>query len=124
MDSWSKEKAIQVANKLKVSTIALSVALENAGLINNNDATLIKSAIIPLKDKNDPELHITLSLKSRKRREELIKLGLSSFYVGLCFDAYDEKRISSGRLCEMLLVSENELNDLAKLYGRYLHYDG
>jgi hypothetical protein len=47
---------------------------------------------------------------------------LSTFYVNLCLDAYERDFISAGRLAEMLLVSERELNEMADLYGRALMY--
>jgi Zn-dependent peptidase ImmA (M78 family)/transcriptional regulator with XRE-family HTH domain len=119
---WNPEKAIDWANRLKVSTEALAYALKNAGLISTSIEEQIKSVRVPFNMKSDPELPESLSVGSRIRREQLLKKGLSVFYVGLCFDAYERGIVSSGRLAEMLLVSERELSEMANIYGRTLQY--
>ncbi len=120
--SWSPEKGIEWANRLKVSTQALAYALKDANLISDAVETLIKSVKVPAASKVDPELPTSLSLTSRERREGLLRRGLSTFYVGLCFDAYEQGMISAGRLAEMLLVDEKELLTIANIYGRSLTY--
>jgi hypothetical protein len=107
---------------LKVSTEALAIALRNAGLISPSTEKQIKAVKVPLDRKIDPELPASLSPASRLRREQSLKRGLSTFYVNLCLDAYERDFISAGRLAEMLLVSERELNEMADLYGRALMY--
>ncbi len=119
---WTPEKAIDWASRLKVSTEALAYALKNANLISEFVEAQIKSVRVPLEMKIDPELPGTLALGSRQRREQSLKRGLSTFYVGLCFDAYDQSFISVGRLAEMLLVSERELGEIAGTYGRTLRH--
>lgn len=113
---------ISWASRLKVSTEALAYALKNANLISEFVEAQIKSVRVPLEMKIDPELPGTLALGSRQRREQSLKRGLSTFYVGLCFDAYDQSFISAGRLAEMLLVSERELGEIAGTYGRTLRH--
>jgi|688.fasta_scaffold166433_2 Zn-dependent peptidase ImmA (M78 family)/transcriptional regulator with XRE-family HTH domain len=120
--NWTPDKAIDWANKLKVSTEALAIALRNAGLISPSTEKQIKAVKVPLDRKIDPELPASLSPASRLRREQSLKRGLSTFYVNLCLDAYERDFISAGRLAEMLLVSERELNEMADLYGRALMY--
>jgi Zn-dependent peptidase ImmA (M78 family)/DNA-binding XRE family transcriptional regulator len=120
--SWTTDKAIDWANRLKVSTEALAIALRNASLISQTIETQIKSVKVPSERKVDPELPASLSPGSRERREKSLKRGLSTFYVSLCFDAYEQGFISAGRLAEMLLVSERELNAMAGIYGRTLKY--
>jgi Zn-dependent peptidase ImmA (M78 family)/transcriptional regulator with XRE-family HTH domain len=119
---WNPPKAIDWANRLRVSTEALAYALKNAGLITTTIEEQLKSVRVPSNMKCDPELPETLTTGSRVRREQLLKRGLSVFYVGLCFDAYERRLISSGRLAEMLLVGERELSEMASLYGRTIHY--
>ncbi|WP_199299838.1 ImmA/IrrE family metallo-endopeptidase [Trichocoleus sp. FACHB-262] len=119
---WNPEKAIDWANRLKVSTEALAYALKNADLISTSIEEEIKSVRVPSNMKTDPELPESLSVGSRKRREQLLKRGLSVFYVSLCFDAYERGIVSSGRLAEMLLVNERELSGMADIYGRTLQY--
>jgi len=120
--NWTTDKAIDWANRLKVSTEALAIALRNANLISQSIETKIKSVRVPADIKIDPELPANLSPGSRQRREQSLKRGLSTFYVSLCLDAYEQDVISAGRLAEMLLVSERELDAMANLYGRTLKY--
>jgi Zn-dependent peptidase ImmA (M78 family)/transcriptional regulator with XRE-family HTH domain len=119
---WNSDKAIDWANRLKVSTEALAYALKNAGLISTSTEQQIKSVRVPSNMKIDPELPESLSTGSRQRREQLLRRGLSIFYVDLCFDAYVRGIVSSGRLAEMLLVNERELIEIANIYGRNIQY--
>ncbi|MCH8252009.1 MAG: ImmA/IrrE family metallo-endopeptidase [Planctomycetes bacterium] len=119
---WDAHKAVEWANKLKVSTEALSYALKDAKLVSQNAQKTIGSAKVPADDKVDPELPTSLAPKPRKQREELLRRGLSSSYVGLCFEAYERDTVSAGRLAEMLLVSESEVAEIGELYGRSLAY--
>ena len=120
--NWTTDKAIDWANRLKVSTEALAIALRNANLISQSTEIQIKAVKVPSDRKIDPELPASLSPASRQRREQSLKRGLSTFYVNLCLNAYEQDFISAGRLAEMLLVSERELNEMADLYGRALMY--
>ncbi|MDB9505896.1 ImmA/IrrE family metallo-endopeptidase [Microcystis aeruginosa CS-338/01] len=120
--NWTTDKAIDWANKLKVSTEALAIALRKANLISQSTEIQIKAVKVPSDRKIDPELSARLSPASRLRWEQSLKRGLSTFYVNLCFNAYERDFISAGRLAEMLLVSERELNEMADLYGRALRY--
>ncbi|YAF98360.1 MAG: ImmA/IrrE family metallo-endopeptidase [Nodularia sp. CChRGM 3473] len=120
--TWTPEKAVEWANKLKVSTEALAIALKNSNFISEDVKTQIKAVRVPRNLKVDPELPESLSLGSRQRREELLKRGLSNFYVGICFDAYERGFISAGRVAEMLLASKYELIEIASIYGRTIKY--
>ncbi|AUT01539.1 DNA-binding protein [Nostoc sp. CENA543] len=120
--NWTPEKAVEWANKLKVSTEALAYALKNSNLITDDVEAQIKAVRVRKDLKVDPELPESLSLGSRQRREELLKRGLSNFYVGLCFDAYEQGFISAGRVAEMLLASKYELIEIASIYGRTIKY--
>jgi hypothetical protein len=70
-----------------------------------------------------PELPETLNATSRERKARLLEVGLSDFYVGLCFEAFSRGAISVGRLAEALLCSQGELGELANIYGRTLRGD-
>jgi hypothetical protein len=73
--------------------------------------------------KLDPELPESLPLLSRRRKEVLLKRGLSTSYVSLCFDAYRRATISAARLMELLLLDGNkELKELSELYGETIEY--
>lgn len=118
--SWPPEKAINWASKLKVSTAALSFALRDANLIDDSIAKEIREVSVPYDAKVDPELPESLSTGSRIRKQEMLKRGLSDFYVDLCFRAYRQNEISAGRLAEMLLVLPQDVHTVAALYGESL----
>jgi len=123
-NNWNNpDKVIEWANKLKVSVEALVYALKNANLISEFVESQIKKVKVPSKIKVDPELPETLSPGSHQRREQLLRRGLSVFYVELCFEAYYQGFVSAGRLAEMLLVNERELGEIAGIYRRVLRYD-
>lgn len=115
--SWDTEKALQWANKLKVSTEALAYALKNSNLIDLNTEKLIKSVRVTKHLKNDPEIPDNLSSKSKMRKKILLENGLSTYYVNLCFKAYRANIITAPRMAEMLLVDQVELSEIADLYG-------
>lgn len=119
-DQWDTMKAREWASKLKVSTEALAYALKDAGLVSEHLMHTIKATKVPSDTKVDPELPSNLSPRSHQRRAELLSRGLSMSYVKLCFDGYERGLVSSGRLSEMLLLSNDELPLVAELYGRRL----
>lgn len=115
-EDWPTSKAIEWANRFKVSTPALAKALEDAKLISGTTRSQIRSLKVPNSEKLDPELPQDLSPSSRIRKEELLRRGLSDAYVKLCFEAFEKKSISYGRLAEILLVDERQLLFIAELY--------
>lgn len=121
--SWSKEKAIDWANKLKVSTMALAIALKSNKLIGQGKYQEICGVRVPANFKEDPELPKDMPLKSRNRKEQLLEFGLSSYYVRLCFEAYRNNIISRARVIELLLLEEeSDLVALAHLYNERMEY--
>lgn len=121
--TWTEEKAIEWAIKLKVSPAALGIALSNADLISKQTEDMIKSVRIPRELKIDPELEKSLSPKGKERMHVLLKKGLSREYVNLCFTARRNNIISNSRLAEMLLVAEYELQEIAKIFGEVGHFN-
>jgi hypothetical protein len=120
---WTTDKAIHWANALKVSTVALAIALSEAGFIDNATRQVIRGVRVPRDMKEGPELPATLSPRSRERKEALLQQGLSNYYVRLCFEAYREGLVSAARVTEMLLLDgEPALRELAELYGESLQY--
>ncbi len=120
---WDEKKASEYAARFKVSTVALAVGLKENNLIDSGTFSTVRSAMVPRDAKEDPELPGSLSPKGKERKLTLLRRGLSDYYVGLCFDAYDQGYVTAGRLAEILLLgSPNELHDLAKLYGRSLQH--
>lgn len=120
-EGWSDEECLRWANDLRVSCIALGFALVDAGLVEAERGREIRDLRVPKDAKKDPELPDTLNPAQRQRKAHLLELGLSDFYVGLCFDAFKQGVISQGRLSEALLTSPSELIGLAALYGTSLH---
>ncbi|MCD4785517.1 MAG: ImmA/IrrE family metallo-endopeptidase, partial [Candidatus Eremiobacteraeota bacterium] len=108
---WTIDKGREWARNLKVSTSALAYALKDANLITQETVMMLKSNPLNRKEKIDPELQPVLSPKILKRKKEALKLGLSSFYVNLCFDAYEKEVISIGRLAEMLSISDSLISE-------------
>ncbi len=115
--NWDEEKALEWANKLKVSTEALAYALSGAKLIDNVTQFRIKSVRVAKEQKVDPELPDNLSPRSLERKQTLLKKGLSDFYVNLCIEGYKRDVISLARMAEMLLVDELELFEILSLFN-------
>ena len=119
--TWTPEKSILWANKLKVSTQALAIALSENKLITQNVYKTITQAKVPRSNKEDPELPNSLPPNSMVRKQAMLEHGLSDYYVSLCFEGYRERKISAARLTEMLLLqSDIELSEFAKLYRESL----
>lgn len=120
--AWDEEKAIDWANRLKVNTEALGYALRDEQLIDGDLLERIKKVRIPGEIKTDPELPASLAQRVLEQKRRLLALGLSDYYVGLCFDGYARGVVSRGRLAECLLMDDGELSEVAELYGRSLAY--
>lgn len=118
---WSDADAQRWANELRVSCVALAIALKEAKLIDTAAYNRIRNLRVPREAKVDPELPESLNATQRERKARLLESGLSDYYVGLCFEGFSASVISIGRLAEALLCSHGELAELAALYGRTLH---
>ena len=118
---WTDADALHWANELRVSCIALAIALKEAKLVDSAAYDRIRRLRVPREAKIDPELPDSLNDAQRRRKAHLLEMGLSDFYVGLCFEGFSSGVISAGRLAEALLCSHGELAELASLYGRTLH---
>lgn len=118
---WTDADAQRWANDLRVSCVALAIALKEAKLIDAEACDRIRRLRVARDAKIDPELPDSLSATLRERKACLLESGLSDHYVGLCFDGFSAGVISIGRLAEALLCSHGELAELADLYGRSLH---
>ena len=116
-NKWDPDKALVWANNLMVSTEALAIALKNAKLIDNHTERVIKSVRVNSLSKRDPELPENMPNISKNRKKQLLERGLSTSYVNLCFDSYRNNIITAPRMAEMLLVEQNELYEIADLYG-------
>ena len=114
---WSKPKTIEWANKFKVSSEVLSIALKEAGLISPTQQSEMKRIRVPREMKTDPELPAGLAPRSRERKEAMLKRGLSSSYVNLCFEAFHRDCLTAARTSEMLLTTEDEMRSIAEMYG-------
>ncbi len=115
---WTTQEASSWAQRLRVSTTALSIALSEARLVDASTAKLIRSVRVAATEKIDPEAPANLNEKQRSRRLELLERGLSDYYVGLCFEAHHQGIISAGRLGEALLADHADTREISALYGR------
>lgn len=120
--SWTDEAILSWAKKLMINPEVLAYALHSEKIISNDESERFRNIKIPKTEKHDQELPESLSENGRVRKEILLKRGLSDYYVNLCFDAYDRRLITRGRLMEMLLLSDVSLEDMCALYGRSLEY--
>lgn len=118
---WTTSDAQQWANKFRVSCVSLAIALKETKLIDDATFRRIENVRVPHDAKIDPELPESLSPSQLRRKTHLLELGLSDFYVNLCFEGFSTGVISIGRLAEALLCSHGELKEIADLYGRTLH---
>ncbi len=120
---WDREGLLKWSQELRVNPSALLFALLDEGMITSDEAEQMKDVKVPQKFKVDPELPESLAPRSRERKEELLERGLSTRYVGLCFNAYRNNLVTSSRLVELLLMDGDEdLRELAVLYGETLEY--
>lgn len=120
---WTPEAATHWAQQLRVSTLALSFALLEAQLIDQSTAKTIRSVKVANTEKIDPEAPASLTNKQRERRLALLKRGLSSYYVELCFEAHNYGLISAGRLGEALMADHAETQEISILFGRPINHD-
>jgi Zn-dependent peptidase ImmA (M78 family)/DNA-binding XRE family transcriptional regulator len=119
---WDERKAIDWASRLKVNVEPLGYALRDEQLIDDSLLERLRGIRIPVDAKVDPELPASLPQRVLEQKRHLLSLGLSDYYVGICFDAYAGGVVSRGRLAECLLLDDGELRTVAKLYGRSLVY--
>ncbi len=118
---WSEAESTEWANKLKVSCAALAYALKSARSITSAQCDAMVGYRVSRERKVDPELPPSLTTAQLNRKMTLLDLGLSDFYVEVCFDAYQAHHISLGRLCEALLCSPSEMAELSSIYGRSIN---
>lgn len=120
---WTDETAVHWAQRFRVSTSALSIALKEANLVDEDTSRLIRSVRLPRQDKIEPEAPPSLTALQLERRKALLERGLSDYYVGLCFEAYHQGHLSSGRLAEALLTDRSGLSEVSVLFGRSLRHE-
>lgn len=109
-------------NRLKISSTVLAIALKNHRNISEDEFNAIKSIKIPSYEKIDPEIPTDMTIKQREQRQYFLELGLSNYYVDLCFDAYDRDLISVGYLIESLGIDHSSLGEVCELYRRTIKH--
>lgn len=117
--NWNTETVSDFANRLRVNALTLLFRLRDLAIIDDPALERLRtSAKVPMDAKLDPELAPELSPRQAERKRELLHRGLSSHYVGLCFDAYAAGHVSSGRVAEMMLCDDREAREIGLLFGR------
>ncbi len=119
VDNWNEATIVHWASRFKVSTKALAIALRTASIIGDDAVTALSAMRVPASMKVDPEL-ANLDARASERKRELLKRGLSTSYVSLCFEALSQGKISGGRAAEMMLIDDFELNEIASLFHVHL----
>jgi Zn-dependent peptidase ImmA (M78 family)/transcriptional regulator with XRE-family HTH domain len=114
---WTPTAVIDVAQKMRVNVDVLVIALQRDGRIDASIAATFKGLKIPRHQKVDPEMSSSLTDAGRAQKIVLLERGLSTHYVRLCFDAYEQGVVSAGRVAEMLLADERDLLNIGALYG-------
>jgi len=117
-----EKEVISLSSQLKVSTSALANSLYKNNFINKELKEFIRSVRIPKELKIDPELSGDISPNGIIRKKSLLERGLSSYYVNLCFNAYNAGLVSASRISEMLLIPEKELREVFNIYGEKIEY--
>jgi Zn-dependent peptidase ImmA (M78 family) len=120
---WDEATFLKVANALQVNSEPMAIALKSMKLIGDAEADSFRLLKIKSSVKHDPELPDSLVGLARARKEEILKKGLSEYYVKLCVEGYSRDLISWGRLAEMLLSNVEELQNIVELFGVTLSYD-
>jgi Zn-dependent peptidase ImmA (M78 family) len=115
--NWNESTIIAEAQRLHVNVETLVIALERESRIGEDTARRLKTTRVPVTVKSDPELSSSLSPGARALKLDLLRRGLSTYYVRLCFDAYDRGLVSAARVAEMMLTDDRNLLDIGSLYG-------
>lgn len=121
--SWPAETVTHWAQMFRVSTTALAIALKESNRVEEDVANRIRAVRLARQEKIEPEAPATLNASQLERRQRLLEMGLSDYYVGLCFEGHHRGLISSGRLAEILLSDRTGLSEISVLYGRALRHE-
>ncbi|MFO0680508.1 MAG: XRE family transcriptional regulator [Sandaracinus sp.] len=114
----SEQMFVELAHRLEVNAPTLARAMTEANVITRDVSERFRALRLPRASKEDPELGGGLTERQRERKARMLDRGLSQSYVELCFDAYSAEKVSRGRVAEALLIGEDELDEVARLYGR------
>ena len=112
---WDQDAIVEWAMKLKVSTLALRIALKERRIIDEDTFNRLDGARVPRDKKVDPEIANETG-RTRERKLFLLKRGLSMHYVKECLEAVDNDRISKARAAEMMLIPEHQLSEIFALF--------
>lgn len=110
--TWDASNVIRFAKKLHVNIQPLIYSLQRMHIISRPMTNQFEALKITRAEKTDPELSIDLTPKIRDAKELLLKRGLTSAYVNLCYDAYKKGLISAARMSEMLLSEIDKLEEI------------
>lgn len=112
---WDRDKLIFWANKIKVNTRTLLIALRNRDLVSDLQSNQLSQYKVNSFLKTDPETR-GLSSEMLKRTTILFERGLTYRFLNKCFSAQREGKISLNRMAEMLLININEIPDINRIF--------
>jgi len=109
-----------IARDYRVNTETVAIRMKELGWIT--DKTLVsfrktKPAVIPRREKADPDLPANLSERQVERLEEAIRRGISPYSVELLRRALTENNIPWGRFAEMLDMTVEQSRDFIASVG-------
>lgn len=114
---------LRCANQLYVTVPALLKALWDRQVISTDARARLRSLGLTSQEREDPEFPSSLTDRQFERRLSLLTRGLSSSYIQLCFDAYEQNLITRGKLSDCMLTDQWELAHIAEDFGRSLRYE-
>ncbi len=119
---WTDNHILKTALQLKVNPPVLAIALQQMKVLEFEDLNRFMKLKIPKEKKQDSELH-NLSPRIYDAKRKCFELGLSSFYIMNCHQAYSKGIISASKMAEMLLTNNTELPSLLKLFNLQLVHE-
>ena len=114
--NWNEQIIRETALRLKVNPIVLAIALKQLKIIDGGSFQSLKAVKIPKAEKMDSEL-IGVSQKIYDSKKKCFEMGLSSFYIKRCFEAYSKGLISANRMAEMFLTDSIQLSEILGLFN-------
>jgi Zn-dependent peptidase ImmA (M78 family) len=112
-----KENFLNYCHTLKVNAKTLAFSMKDVGLLDRQQSQIFGQISISSSEKSDDEIPKSDSQKIQNSKLQLLKNGLSDYYIRLCHEAYEKDIISKGRLAEAMLTTEEGLMEILNLFS-------